>query len=324
MTDPATNRAARRRHRLIALVDDFAGLRVAVFGDLHRRRVHLRRDRAGLARSAGADPQLRLDRDRAGRRRQRRQQRRRARRRPVVDRSRRARRSRGRGCWRCSATSTSYRRACGRAATGRRPRRGSWPAACTRPSSRSCGSTAPPAPSRRRSIAGRLEGKLVRAAAAAMRCWSPTTAPAWCRRRCVTPRARRAPTAGAAADAGRLALRAARFRGMTTCTPNESEVEQLFGVRIGENVRVLEHAGRELLRADPVAGGAGHPRQPRHGAVRARPADHAHPHLRLGPDRRRHRRRRHRDRHHDAGAGRRARRSRRRRTSPTTPAGSSS
>ena len=39
-----------------------------------------------------------------------------------------------------------------------------------------------------------------------------------------------------------------RFRGMTTCTPNESEVEQLFGIRIGENTRVLERAGRELLR----------------------------------------------------------------------------
>jgi rfaE bifunctional protein kinase chain/domain len=39
-----------------------------------------------------------------------------------------------------------------------------------------------------------------------------------------------------------------RFRGMTACTPNESEVEQLFGVRIGENARVLERAGRELLK----------------------------------------------------------------------------
>jgi D-glycero-beta-D-manno-heptose-7-phosphate kinase len=39
-----------------------------------------------------------------------------------------------------------------------------------------------------------------------------------------------------------------RFRGMTTCTPNESEVEQLFGIRIGENVRVLEKAGRQLLK----------------------------------------------------------------------------
>jgi len=38
-----------------------------------------------------------------------------------------------------------------------------------------------------------------------------------------------------------------RYRGMTTCTPNEPEVEQLLGVRIGENLRVLEKAGRELL-----------------------------------------------------------------------------
>ena len=37
------------------------------------------------------------------------------------------------------------------------------------------------------------------------------------------------------------------FRGMTTCTPNESEVEQLLGVRIGDNLRVLERAGRALL-----------------------------------------------------------------------------
>lgn len=39
-----------------------------------------------------------------------------------------------------------------------------------------------------------------------------------------------------------------RYRGMTTCTPNESEVEQLLGVHIGENARILERAGRELLR----------------------------------------------------------------------------
>ena len=39
-----------------------------------------------------------------------------------------------------------------------------------------------------------------------------------------------------------------RYRGMTACTPNESEVEQALGVRIGDNVRVLERAGREILR----------------------------------------------------------------------------
>jgi rfaE bifunctional protein kinase chain/domain len=38
------------------------------------------------------------------------------------------------------------------------------------------------------------------------------------------------------------------FRGMTACTPNESEVEHLLGIRIGENIRVLEKAGRELLQ----------------------------------------------------------------------------
>jgi D-glycero-beta-D-manno-heptose-7-phosphate kinase len=38
-----------------------------------------------------------------------------------------------------------------------------------------------------------------------------------------------------------------KFRGMTTCTPNESEVEALLGVKIGENTRVLERSGRELL-----------------------------------------------------------------------------
>ena len=38
-----------------------------------------------------------------------------------------------------------------------------------------------------------------------------------------------------------------QYRGMTTCTPNESEVEQLLGVRIGEDLKVLETCGRELL-----------------------------------------------------------------------------
>jgi rfaE bifunctional protein kinase chain/domain len=38
-----------------------------------------------------------------------------------------------------------------------------------------------------------------------------------------------------------------RYRGITACTPNESEVEQLFGVKIGENKRVLERCGRLLL-----------------------------------------------------------------------------
>ena len=38
-----------------------------------------------------------------------------------------------------------------------------------------------------------------------------------------------------------------KFRGMTACTPNESEVEQALGIRIGDNTRALERAGRALL-----------------------------------------------------------------------------
>jgi rfaE bifunctional protein kinase chain/domain len=40
----------------------------------------------------------------------------------------------------------------------------------------------------------------------------------------------------------------AGFAGMTACTPNESEVEALLGVRINEHREVLENAGRTLLR----------------------------------------------------------------------------
>jgi D-glycero-beta-D-manno-heptose-7-phosphate kinase len=38
------------------------------------------------------------------------------------------------------------------------------------------------------------------------------------------------------------------YRGLTACTPNESEVEQLLGVRIDEDLDILEKAGRTLLR----------------------------------------------------------------------------
>jgi rfaE bifunctional protein kinase chain/domain len=37
------------------------------------------------------------------------------------------------------------------------------------------------------------------------------------------------------------------YRGLTACTPNESEVEQALGVRINDDPRVLERAGREVL-----------------------------------------------------------------------------
>ena len=39
-----------------------------------------------------------------------------------------------------------------------------------------------------------------------------------------------------------------RYRGLTACTPNESEVEQVLGVKIDDDKTVLERAGRTLLR----------------------------------------------------------------------------
>ena len=38
------------------------------------------------------------------------------------------------------------------------------------------------------------------------------------------------------------------YRGLTACTPNESEVEQALAVRINDNARVLEKAGRAILK----------------------------------------------------------------------------
>ena len=38
------------------------------------------------------------------------------------------------------------------------------------------------------------------------------------------------------------------FHGVTACTPNESEAEQVLGIRIGDDLEVLESAGRAMLR----------------------------------------------------------------------------
>jgi D-glycero-beta-D-manno-heptose-7-phosphate kinase len=38
-----------------------------------------------------------------------------------------------------------------------------------------------------------------------------------------------------------------RYRGLTACTPNESEVEDALGVKINDDPRVLERAGRDIL-----------------------------------------------------------------------------
>jgi rfaE bifunctional protein kinase chain/domain len=39
-----------------------------------------------------------------------------------------------------------------------------------------------------------------------------------------------------------------KYRGLTACTPNESEVEQVLGITIDDQATVLERAGRELLK----------------------------------------------------------------------------
>ena len=38
------------------------------------------------------------------------------------------------------------------------------------------------------------------------------------------------------------------YRGLTTCTPNESEVEQALGIRIDDDAEALERGGPDVLR----------------------------------------------------------------------------
>jgi len=63
-------------------------------------------------------------------------------------------------------------------------------------------------------------------------------------RRAVARRARRRPIPVLLDSRYRLL----DYRGLTTSTPNESEVEQVLGIRINENGAALERAGRLLLR----------------------------------------------------------------------------
>ena len=44
-----------------------------------------------------------------------------------------------------------------------------------------------------------------------------------------------------------------KYRGLTACTPNESEVEQMLDTTIGENLKAIEAAGRELLTRTKMA-----------------------------------------------------------------------
>jgi D-glycero-beta-D-manno-heptose-7-phosphate kinase len=44
-----------------------------------------------------------------------------------------------------------------------------------------------------------------------------------------------------------------QYKGLTACTPNESEVEQALGVRINDDAETLERAGREILERTGMA-----------------------------------------------------------------------
>ncbi len=39
-----------------------------------------------------------------------------------------------------------------------------------------------------------------------------------------------------------------KYRGLTACTPNQSEAEKMLNISIGDNARKLERAGREILK----------------------------------------------------------------------------
>ena len=136
---------AERKERLLALVDGFCEPPRARRRRPDRRRVHLRRGRARLARGAGADPEVRRDRDGRRRRRQRRQQRRGARRPRASGRARRRRRRGPPAAGELSPRRRSRRTSSAPRGTGRRSRRASSPAASTPRSSRSCASIARPA-----------------------------------------------------------------------------------------------------------------------------------------------------------------------------------
>ena len=69
-------------------------------------------------------------------------------------------------------------------------------------------------------------------------------------RRAVAERSRRRPVPVVVDSRYRLL----DYRGFTTCTPNESEVEQVLGVHVGDDLKALERAGRLLLKKTRMKG----------------------------------------------------------------------
>ena len=163
---------------------------------------------------------------------------------------------------------------CGPPGIAPRSRRGSSPAASIRPSNRWSASTGTPAS--RSPTAGAPRGcePPPGPCAAPTPCSSPTTARACCRRRIVEAlvrplRLRRRPRAGAR----RFALRPAAL----------PRTDRLHAERVGGRAGAghddwRQRAGARTRRPrhprpHPHGRGAGHPRQPRHGALRAGRAD---------------------------------------------------
>ena len=188
---------------------------------------------------------------------------------------------RARACSRRCRNPRSSTRSPGSAGTSRRSRRESWPAACTPPSSRSCRidrAGGRPGPAVLANLEGALARAIGRADAVIVSDYGGGLAtPAFWQRALSAARVKQPPHV--LVDS-RYSLTG--FTGMTACTPNESEVEAVLGVRINDDPAVLEKAGRELLDPLAFARRPDYARQPRHGALRAREAHRSHPDRRIG------------------------------------------
>ena len=268
----------------------------------HRRRVHLRRSRARLARGARPHPQVRRDRDGRRRRRQRGQQRRGARRPRRARRPSPATMPKGGGCWRAFTAASTAGTSCApqrvsHAGQDADPRR----AACTRPSSRSCASIARPgwplAETVSRAFVRKLGPALADCDAVLLSDYGSGLVTPALAAAVRAQASRRARAAGRCRCCSTAAIGCSTTAALTTCTPNESEVEQALGVHIDDDPDVLERAGRTLLKRTGMQavlitrGSRGM------ALFQPKQADDSHSDLRIRRNRRRHRRRRygHRD-----------------------------
>ena len=102
-----------------------------------------------------------------------------------------------------------------------------------------------------------------------------------------------------------------QYSGVTAATPNEPEVEEALGVRIGHDWRTLVRRRRTSHVANEAAVAGDHARARWHGRIHPPPEACRHPDFRVRPGGGRYRRRRHRDRHVHRRPRRRSQRRRR-------------